>query len=110
MERHTLSKSTFIRGVQCLKSLYLYKKRYFLRDPLSKEQQAVFSRGTNIGILARQLFPGGKDATPASPFLYARSVALTAEWIARGEQVIYEAAFQYMLKLAEGIGLKAVNI
>lgn len=95
MERHTLSKSTFIRGVQCLRSLYLYKKRYFLRDSLSQEQQAVFSRGTNIGILARRLFPGGKDATPASPFLYARSVALTADWIANGERIIYEAAFQH---------------
>lgn len=95
MERHNLSKSTFIRGVQCLKSLYLYKKRYFLRDPLSQEQQAIFSRGTNVGIMARQLFFGGKDATPASPFLYARSVALTADWIAKGEKVIYEAAFQY---------------
>lgn len=95
MERHTLSKSTFIRGVQCLKSLYLYKKRYFLRDPLSQEQQAVFSRGTNVGVLARSLFPGGKDATPASPFLYARSVEMTSGWIARGEKIIYEAAFQH---------------
>ena len=95
MERHTLSKSTFIRGVQCLKSLYLYKKRYFLRDPLSAEQQAVFSRGTNVGILARQLFPNGKDATPASPSLYARSIALTSDWIDKGVEVIYEAAFQH---------------
>jgi hypothetical protein len=95
MERHILSKSTFIRGVQCLKSLYLYKKRYFLRDPLSQEQQAVFSRGTNIGVLARNLFPGGKDASPASPFLYAQSVIKTSEWISGGEKVIYEAAFQY---------------
>jgi hypothetical protein len=95
MERHILSKSTFIRGVQCLKSLYLYKKRYFLRDPLSAEQQAVFSRGTNVGILAHQLFPGGKDATPPSPSLYSRSVAMTSDWIANGVKVIYEAAFQF---------------
>jgi len=95
MERHTLSKSTFIRGVQCLKSLYLYKKRYFLRDPLSAEQQAVFSRGTNVGILAQKLFPNGKDATPPSPSLYARSVAMTSEWIQKGVEVIYEAAFQH---------------
>jgi hypothetical protein len=95
MERHILSKSTFIRGAQCLKSLYLYKKRYFLRDPLSAEQQAVFSRGTNVGILARQSFPGGKDATPPSPSLYSRSVSLTSEWIVKGVEVIYEAAFQF---------------
>jgi hypothetical protein len=95
MERHTLSKSTFIRGVQCLKSLYLYKKRYFLRDPLSAEQQAVFSRGTNVGILAQKLFPNGNDATPPSPSLYSRSVAMTSEWIQKGIEVIYEAAFQH---------------
>jgi hypothetical protein len=95
MERHVLSKSTFIRGVQCLKSLYLYKKRNFLRDPLSAEQQAVFSRGTNVGILARQLFPGGKDVSPPSPSLYSRSVALTSDYIAKGVEVIYEAAFQF---------------
>jgi hypothetical protein len=95
MERHTLSKSTFIRGVQCLKSLYLYKKRYFLRDPLSAEQQAVFSRGTNVGILAQKLFPNGKDATPPSPSLYTRSIAMTSGWIQKGTEVIYEAAFQH---------------
>jgi hypothetical protein len=95
MERHTLSKSTFIRGVQCLKSLYLYKKRYFLRDPLSAEQQAIFSRGTNVGVLARQMFPGGKDATPPSLSLYSRAVTMTSDWITKKVEVIYEAAFQH---------------
>jgi len=95
MERHILSKSTFIRGVQCLKSLYFYKKRYFLRDPLSAEQQAIFARGTNVGVLARRRFPGGKDATPPSPSQYSRSVSMTSEWITMGVEVIYEAAFQY---------------
>ena len=35
MVKYQLSKSTFIRGLQCEKSLYLYKKHYNLKDPTS---------------------------------------------------------------------------
>lgn len=90
-----LSKSTFIKGLQCSKALYLYKKRPFLRDKLSAEQRAKFTRGTHVGLYARQLFPGGADATPATHFQMAQSVLKTAEFIRQGHQVIYEAAFQY---------------
>lgn len=91
--RHVLSKSSFIRGCQCAKSLYLYKHHYNWRDPLSPAQAAIFRRGTNVGLLARELFPGGVDASPPTPFQYARSVARTVELIAEGVAVIYEAAF-----------------
>ncbi len=96
MEKHILSKSTFIRGVQCLKSLYLNKKRPFLRDRLSDEQRAIFKRGTDVGILAQQLFPGGIDMKPNSPSQYRKKVAETAEIIRTNTfKTIYEAAFQY---------------
>lgn len=95
MEKHVLSKSSFIRGVQCQKSLYLYKHFYKQRDPLSASQQAIFNRGTNIGILAQDLFPGGVDASPKSKFKYHESVALTQELIKNGTSIIYEAAFQF---------------
>lgn len=90
---HVLSKSTFLRGVQCDKSLYLYKHYYELRDEISPEKMAIFKRGADVGILAQQLFPGGVDASPESPFKYAESVELTQEFLKRGEKVIYEAAF-----------------
>jgi predicted RecB family nuclease len=92
LEKHLLSKSTFIRGWQCLKSLYLYKNFIHLRDPLSAERQAVFSRGSNVGILARRLFPRGKDATV--PKKYAAQVERTKQLMDAGLDVIYEAAFQ----------------
>ncbi|MDZ7740732.1 MAG: hypothetical protein U5Q03_03020 [Bacteroidota bacterium] len=81
MEKHILSKSTFIRGVQCLKSLYLNKKRPFLRDRLSAEQRAKFSRGHEVGLLAQELFPGGTDLKPKSPALYRKAVRATADLI-----------------------------
>lgn len=94
MEKHILSKSTFIRGQQCLKSLYLHKKRPFLRDRLSKEQLAKFKRGTNIGILARDLFPGGENLEPKSPSQYRKTVLATVEAMKKDSYAIYEAGFQ----------------
>lgn len=96
MEKHQLSKSTFIRGVQCLKSLYLYKNRYFLRDALSAEQRAKFVRGIDVGVLAQSLFAGGINCQPNSPSQYQKSVLKTSEIIQNGNaDVIYEAAFQH---------------
>ncbi len=96
MERHILSKSTFIRGNQCLKSLYLNKKRPFLRDKLSPEQLAVFRRGTKLGKIAQQLFPGGIDISPRSPTQFQKRVLETAEIIRQGSHnTLYEAVFQY---------------
>jgi hypothetical protein len=96
MEKHQLSKSTFIRGVQCLKSLYLYKNRHFLRDALSAEQRAKFVRGIDVGVLAQSLFTGGVNCQPTSPSMYQKSVLKTSETIQNGSaDVIYEAAFQH---------------
>lgn len=90
---HQLSKSTFLRGSQCEKSLWLNKHRRELRDEVTASQQAVFDRGTSVGELAQQLFPGGVDASPDNYWEYDQSVALTQELIAAGREVIYEAAF-----------------
>jgi hypothetical protein len=95
MEKHILSKSTFIKGYHCLKSLYLHKKRPFLRDKLTAEQLAKFKRGHHVGDLAQQLFPGGIDVSPKSPSQYQKSVIRTTELIAQGQEVIYEATFQF---------------
>jgi hypothetical protein len=94
-ERAFLSKSTFIRGIQCEKSLYLHKKRPFLRDRLSAELLAKFSRGHRVGYLARDLFPGGVDVSPKSHFQMGTSIKKTAEHIKAGVPVIYEASFEY---------------
>jgi len=48
IKKSRLSKSTFIRGLQCEKSLYLYKHHYRLKDPTPPSLQAVFDQITNI--------------------------------------------------------------
>ncbi|PKP54189.1 MAG: hypothetical protein CVT92_00075 [Bacteroidetes bacterium HGW-Bacteroidetes-1] len=96
MSKHLLSKSTFIRSQQCQKSLYLHKKRPFLRDKLSAVQLAKFRRGTGVGVLARELFPGGIDMSPRSPSQYEQKRNETAEALSNHEiNVLYEAVFQF---------------
>ncbi len=95
MEKHILSKSTFIKGYHCPKSLYLYKKRPFLRDKLTAEQRAKFKRGHHVGDLAQEIFPGGIDVSPKSPSQYQKSVLRTSELIEQGQEIIYEATFQH---------------
>jgi hypothetical protein len=92
---HKLSKSTFIRGVQCPKSIFLHKNFPELRDTISGSQQAVFTQGTNVGQLARQLFPNGIDVSPENYYDFEPSIQKTREVIKDGHPVIYEAAFQY---------------
>jgi len=95
MEKHLLSKSTFIRGNQCLKSLYLNKKRPFLRDRMPKERLIVFQRGHKVGELAQDIFPGGVNMSPGHPAAFRKALVNTQEKIKEGFPVIYEAAFQH---------------
>lgn len=91
-QKHLLSKSAFLRGLQCRKSLHMHRYHPELRDELSESQEAVFLRGHEVGKLAQGLFPGGEDSSPEG-FDYAGAVRRTEELIKGGARVIYEAAF-----------------
>ena len=93
---HILSKSTYIKGLQCEKALYMQKKHPYLRDKLSIEQRAKFQRGTDVGILAHDYFPGGVDMSPNSPSQFPKKVAETISNLENTSiNVMYEAVFQY---------------
>lgn len=88
---YILSKSSYLKGLQCPKALYLYKHYYHLKDPVSAEQQAIFNRGHEVGKLAQQLFPGGIDVSPISPKFYKQAIQKTTTLINSGQNIIYEA-------------------
>ena len=93
---HILSKSTYIKGLQCEKALYMTKKHPYLRDKLSIEQRAKFQRGTDVGILAHQYFPGGVNMTPSSPTQFPKKVMETMQNLSNPSiNAMYEAVFQY---------------
>ena len=90
-----ISKSAFVKGVQCAKQLYLYKNNYSQRDPLSADEQVRFKRGVDVGVLAQKLFPNGKDLSPQSPWAYKQATAITRHFLEQGEKHVYEASFLY---------------
>ncbi len=93
---HILSKSTFIKGEQCVKALYMYKKHPYLRDKLSIEKRAKFKRGTDVGVLARSYFPGGVNMAPTSPSLFNKMFEKTMQNLNDPNvNVMYEAVFIY---------------
>jgi len=89
-----LSKSQFIRGLQCPKSLWLFKYRPKLRTKPDANLLARFQSGTEAGEIAQQLFPGGETII----FDYKKipaNIRKTQELIRSGVQTIYEATFLY---------------
>ena len=106
-----------MRSVQCQKSLYLHKHHPDLKDEISESQEAVFTTGTNVGLLARELFPDGVDVSPPTPFDYGQSVKKTEIYIKSGMKVIYEACFQFEgvlcatdILVKDGKGYKAYEV
>lgn len=95
MEKHLLSKSTFIKGIQCEKALYYHKYKRELSDEISAAHQAIFLQGTSIGELARELFPGGLDCSTRNDFNFQSAVIITRKEIEKGTNITYEATFQY---------------
>jgi len=86
-----LSKSKYVRGTNCPKSLwlYVYKKD---QQVISESTQLVFSRGTDVGKLAQEYFPNGKLAV-LEDYPNAESAKRTQEFIQQGFETIYEATF-----------------
>lgn len=89
-----LSKSRFIKGMQCHKALWLLTHQPELQDEVSASQQAVFDAGTDVGILAQSLFPGGIEI-PFEGLSVPDQLAMTQAEINKGTKTIYEAAFSF---------------
>jgi hypothetical protein len=93
-----LSKSQYTRGLQCVKSLWLYKNKNSVLEKPDKQTQAIFDTGNVVGDLACKLFPGGKEV----PYIkvedkpdFDQMIALTKQWIEEGLENIYEGTFNY---------------
>jgi hypothetical protein len=88
----SLSKSQFMRGLQCHKSLWLFKNRPDLRTPPDSFQQAIFDMGTEVGLFARGLFPGGEEIQYDNN-TFQQKIKQTGRYIEEGVETIYEATF-----------------
>lgn len=87
-----LSKSQYVRGLQCQKSLWLYKNRPELRDTPDEAQESLFNTGYSVGELAKELFPKGVEIE-FDTSNFNGMMSKTKELITNGTEVIYEATF-----------------
>lgn len=88
-----LSKSLYLRGITCPKSLWLKKNKPEVLQ-VDEKKLAVFAEGEKVGQLARELFPNGKEIG-FEEGNFQDKIRQTKKWIEQGESVIYEATFAW---------------
>ena len=71
-----LSKSLYTKGLQCEKALWLKKYKPDVLTPPGPHLQAVFATGNEVGAIACELFPGGKEV-PFKGTSFKEKIALT---------------------------------
>ncbi len=80
--------------MQCPKALYLAKNPPAFDFPPRPYLEAKYQSGTEVGLLAQQLFPGGTEV-PFAGLSVAEQIAQTKKLIDAGQKVIYEASFAF---------------
>ena len=94
ISRQYLSKTLFMRGLQCHKSLYLDRYQLALRDVTPPSTEALFRSGHNVGKVAQNLFPGGIEI-PYEGFSHKQQLEMTKSEISKGTTTIYESCLLY---------------
>jgi hypothetical protein len=72
----TLSKSQYIKGLQCPKAFWFYRHRKDLAPEITPAKQAVFDTGNEVGLLAQDYFEGGIEVV-ADYWDVEKSIELT---------------------------------
>ena len=85
-----ISKSQYLKGVQCPKALWYYRHRPDLKPEITEAQQHLFDTGHEIGELAKEYFKGGVEIT-AEYYEIDKAIGSTEDAIRQGEDVIFEA-------------------
>jgi hypothetical protein len=85
-----ISKSQYLKGIQCPKALWLYRHRPDLYPEISESQQHLFDTGNEIGQLAQQYFDNGVEITEEY-YQIDQAIQSTEKAINAGYKIIYEA-------------------
>ncbi|MCW3084238.1 MAG: hypothetical protein JWP12_1604 [Bacteroidetes bacterium] len=91
--KYKISKSTFMKGTQCLKAIFMHCAATELRPAITIEQQAIMDKGTAVGIVARQLYRGGIDVTQGGKIRSFDLIEETKRLLNSENQIFYEPAF-----------------
>ena len=89
-EINRLSKSQYLKGLQCPKALWLYRHRPDLAPPISEQKQWLFDSGHEVGILAQTYFDGGQLIDEAY-YEIDKAISSTNRAVVEGHDAIFEA-------------------
>jgi hypothetical protein len=85
-----LSKSQYLKGLQCPKALWLHRHRPNLAPPISEQKQWLFDSGHEVGTLAQAYFENGHLID--EPYYETdKAIDSTNRSIADDKNVIFEA-------------------
>ena len=88
-----ISKSKFVAGVQCLKRLYFQVHEPQLAAEPDAASEAIFEQGREVGLLARQMFPGGVEVDGSAGL--DEAIRTTRELVANPDvPAIFEGTFE----------------
>ena len=88
-----ISKSKYLAGLQCPKRLWVeYNDRQLIPEA-DEQTQAIFDQGTEVGTLAKQLFPGGLEVT--GPHTEFDALVRNTTGLLGLRKPLFEAAFRF---------------
>src|ERR1051326_1195175 len=76
----TISKSRYLAGCQCLKRLYLQVHQPKLVAQPGGSGKGIIEQGREVGLLARELFPGGVEVDGSAGL--GQAIGTTKELVA----------------------------
>ena len=89
-----ISKSRFVAGCQCLKRLYFQVQQPELAAEPDAASEAIIEQGREVGLLARQMFPGGVEVRSEGGL--DQAIRATREIIGnRDVPAIFEGTFEH---------------
>jgi hypothetical protein len=81
-----ISKTSILKGIQCPKALYLSRNPPDFEIQPDPDTESKLQMGREVGVLARQLFPGGVEI-PFADLSIEEQAARTREHIEAGDNV-----------------------
>ena len=85
-----LSKSQYLKGLQCLKALWLYRHRSDLAAPISEQKQGLFDSGHEVGVVAQSYFDSG-HLIDEPYYEIDKAIDSTVNAVNGGHDVVFEA-------------------
>ncbi len=85
-----ISKSQYLKGVQCPKALWLYRHRPDLAPEIPEGRQYIFDTGNEVGKLAQKYFEDGIEIEEEY-YKIDQAIDSTNKAVSQGKDIIFEA-------------------